>query len=102
MTIENFKEVLKKNGVITLSDADAMNIWNTAVSYVENHIIENLPASISDKLTIRDGGEIMTAIHKTGMIDVTRPKVVTKLKPTNIKRQRPVGDREREEAPDHY
>ena len=102
MTIENFKEVLKKNGVIALSDADAMNIWNTAVGYVENHIIENLPASISDKLSIRDGGEIMTAIRKTGMIDMSKPKVVTKLKPTNIKRQRSVGDREREEAPDHY
>ena len=71
MTIENFKEVLKKNGVIALSDADAMNIWNTAVSYVENHIVENLPASISDKLTIKDGGELMTAIHKTGIVDVS-------------------------------
>lgn len=102
MTFDKFSEMMNANGIFPKSNSDAINVWNTAVSYVENHIIENLPASISDKLSIRDGGEIMAAIHKTGMIDMSKPKVVTKLKPTNIKRQRPVGDREREEAPDHY
>ena len=70
MNIEKFNEMLKKNGIIVLcDDADAINVWNTAVSYVENHIIENLPPSISDKLSIRDGGELASAIHKTGIVE---------------------------------
>lgn len=68
MNIEKFNEMLKKNGTV-LCDADAINVWNTAVSYVENHIIENLPTSISDKLSIRDGGELASAIRKTGIVE---------------------------------
>ncbi len=97
MTFDKFSEMMNANGIFPKSNSDAINVWNTAVSYVENHIIENLPADISDKLSIRDGGELKLAIHKTGIIEV--PKVV---KTKTAKSERPVRDREINEAPDHY
>lgn len=80
INVDDFCNILEKNGIakntikspsdnINCTVQDLMCVWDTAVKHVSKNIINNLPARIADKLSITDGGDLISAINAAGNID---------------------------------
>ena len=86
INVDKFCTLLEENGIakttikspsdtVTCTVQDLMCIWDTAVKHASRNVINNLPESIASKLSIKDGGDLISAIETAGSIDDNVPKM---------------------------